>query len=403
MVYYPSRNVKAGHDTIGGSMTLILYVFLSTSGIMAAVMGARIVHLLRRFTVRSLPELPRADEALPTVSVCIPARDEMHAMTQCLERVVASTYPKLEIIVLDDASKDNTSILIKSFAHSGVRFVEGSPLPDGWLGKTYAEHELFQEASGELILFLDVDTHIRPQTIDTLVALFMAEKSTMMSVLPTRDDVWRGSILFATLRYFWTILLHRPSLPAVASSAWLARRDYLDHRWNGLEKLRLAVEPERLIAADTMQQDAYRFYVSTAAIGVSYEKKWQSQLETSIRLMYPALGGRIIQVMAMYALLALALLPFAWVPTVLWLGWYMSHLIALVAALGLIVVYSCYTTRVWRKGWLIGGLVFPFVLLQEVYLLTTSVYAYSTRTVTWKGRPIIRSAKAVMQPTEDVV
>ena len=67
---------------------------------------------------------------LPTVSVCISARNETHAMTQCLERIVASDYPKLEVIVLDDGSRDNTSLLIKSFAHAGVRFIEGSSLPD---------------------------------------------------------------------------------------------------------------------------------------------------------------------------------------------------------------------------------------------------------------------------------
>lgn len=382
-------------------MTLILYVLLSMSSIVTLVAGARIIRLLRRFTVRNLAKVPQSDDDLPTVSVCIPARDEMHAMTQCLERVVASTYPKLEIIVLDDASKDNTSILIKSFAHSGVRFVEGAPLPEGWLGKTHAEHELFREASGDLILFLDVDTHIRPQTIDALVAQLLAEKAVMVSVLPTRDDIWRGSILFATLRYFWTILLHRAVLPAVASSAWLVRRDYLKEQFAGLETLRLAVEPERLVAAHALGQDAYRFYVSTPALGVSYEKKWRSQLETSVRLIYPALRGRIIQVVLAYIALLLMLLPFVWVSTAIVIGWQPSHLMALVVAALMIIVYTCYTTRVWRKGWLIGGLVFPFVLAQELCLLTASVYAYSTRSVTWKGRPITGSVKSVIRPIED--
>lgn len=382
-------------------MTLILYVLLSMSSIVTLVAGARIIRLLRRFTVRNLAKVPQSDDDLPTVSVCIPARDEMHAMTQCLERVVASTYPKLEIIVLDDASKDNTSILIKSFAHSGVRFVEGAPLPEGWLGKTHAEHELFREASGDLILFLDVDTHIRPQTIDALVAQLLAEKAVMVSVLPTRDDIWRGSILFATLRYFWTILLHRAVLPAVASSAWLVRRDYLKEQFAGLETLRLAVEPERLVAAHALGQDAYRFYVSTPTLGVSYEKKWRSQLETSVRLIYPALRGRIIQVVLAYIALLLMLLPFVWVSTAIVIGWQPSHLMALVVAVLMIIVYTCYTTRVWRKGWLIGGLVFPFVLAQELCLLTASVYAYSTRSVTWKGRPITGSVKSVIRPIED--
>ena len=376
-------------------MTLILYTCLVLSALVTVVMGVRVVAMSRRFTPRSIAELPSSEEDLPTVSVCIPARDEMHAMTQCLERVVASTYPKLEIIVLDDASQDNTSILIKSFAHSGVRFVEGSPLPDGWLGKTHAEHELLREASGELILFLDVDTHIRSQTIDTLVALMIAENAEMVSVLPTRDDIWRTSILFATLRYFWTIILHRATLPAVASSAWMVRRDYLKKEFSDLETLRLAVEPERLVAMHALQKHAYRFYISTDDIGISYEKKWRSQLETSIRLIYPALGGHITQAVLACLTLGLMIVPFVWMPTFFFLEWQLSHTIALVVAISLIIVYTCYTTRVWRAGWLIGGIVFPFVLIQELWLLVRSVYAYTTRTVTWKGRPIIGSAKDV--------
>lgn len=380
---------------------LILYVCLSVGLVIAVLIIGRLIRLMRRFTRMTVPALPSAPDALPTVSVCIPARDETHAMTQCLERVVASTYPKLEIIVLDDASKDNTSVLIKSFAHSGVRFVEGSLLPEGWLGKTHAEHELLREASGDLVLYLDVDTHIRPQTIDRLVAIMLAEKATMVSALPMRDDVWRGSILFATLRYFWTILLHRKSLPAVASSAWMVRRDYLQERFDGLRTLRSAVEPERLVAMQAIQQDAYRFLISTPDIGVSYEKKWQSQLETSVRLMYPALGGRVVQVMLAYVALGCMLLPFAWVPTAAVMGWQVSHLLALGSAGLLIAGYTIYTTRVWRAGWAVGGLILPFVLLQEVYLLTASVRAYATRTVTWKGRSITASAQSVARPTVD--
>jgi hypothetical protein len=49
--------------------------------------------------------------------------------------------------VFNDQSGDNTSFLIKSFAHAGVRFIDGSPLPEGWLGKNFAQHHLYRESS----------------------------------------------------------------------------------------------------------------------------------------------------------------------------------------------------------------------------------------------------------------
>ncbi|HEY5695544.1 MAG TPA: glycosyltransferase, partial [Candidatus Saccharimonadales bacterium] len=82
-------------------------------GSIYALMGGNVLialaimwRLERSMTAYALPKkLPEISE-LPTVSVCIPARNERHAMTQCLERVLASTYQKLEVIVFDDSSDD---------------------------------------------------------------------------------------------------------------------------------------------------------------------------------------------------------------------------------------------------------------------------------------------------------
>ena len=95
----------------------------------------------RLFITHTRPKVEST--ALPSVTVCIPARNEDHALTDCLHKVLASDYEKLEIIVVDDNSVDNTSVLIKSFAHAGVRFVAGSELPEGWLGKNHSLQMLF--------------------------------------------------------------------------------------------------------------------------------------------------------------------------------------------------------------------------------------------------------------------
>lgn len=376
---------------------LILTSLVAMSGGAGIFFGVRLLFLLDRFTRESLPDLPAEADTLPTVSVCIPARNETHAMTQCLERLVASTYPKLEIIVLDDSSVDNTSILIKSFAHAGVRFVEGAPLPDGWLGKTHAQHELFREASGDYIIYLDVDTQLMPHSIDALVALALSEKAIMVSVLPTREDAWRASVLFATLKHFWSICSHTARRPAASTNAWLIKKDFLRDECGGFSTLRTTAAPEHILAARAGTHNAYRFLVSTPALGISYEKKWRSQCQTSIRLLYPSLGGNPVLATLGCAALLWLLLPFAVFATALVTSWYLVHTVALVASLLLISVYMLYTTRVWKSGWVIGGLLFPIILLQELVLLLRSMYGYATKTVTWKGRPITQSAQDAAQ------
>jgi glycosyltransferase involved in cell wall biosynthesis len=351
----------------------------------------------KHFQMKRLISVPSLLDELPSVSVCIPARNETHAMTSCLESVIASRYPKLEIIVLDDSSADNTSILIKSFAHAGVRFVQGSALPDGWLGKNHALDGLLHEASGTYILFMDVDTHIEPDTIEQLVAYAKQESAMMISVLPQRIDAWRGSVLVATLRYLWELVLHRRSAPAVASSAWMIDRHALRDQLGGFEPIKSAVQPEAKLAAVLMRTRAYKFLIGTPLLGVSYEKKWQSQVDTSTRLLFPVLGGRGI-----YSILAALVLFLLNMPTIIIIagfidGWSLLQTMALWQLCVFIALYGLYLSKVWQKGWWLGALLWPFIIAQELSLVIVSMHRYIRRQVTWKGRPIERPVR-IKQP-----
>ena len=374
-------------------LTIITYCVLTLSVAITLGILIRMSVAVRAFKRRAFLPEPNTD-ALPTVSVCIPARNESNAMTQCLERVIASNYPKLEIIVFDDQSGDNTSFLIKSFAHAGVRFIDGSPLPEGWLGKNFAQHHLYRESSGEYILYLDVDTHITPSTISTLVAQITSEKATMISVLPSRNDSFRMSVLFATLRYFWTLIFHRSSRPAVASSLWLISRSYLEEHGDGFENRKDTIEPEVSIAAELMRSDRYHFYINDAQLGVSYEKKWLSQCETAIRLLFPFVGGTSSGCIAALGGLFLLIFPaHVLIVSVSTRHWSYETLTALVALSLFFLAYAIYLSVTWTKGRIIGLILLPITLLQEVVLLLMSAYRYKTNTITWKGRPIYSSPR----------
>ena len=170
----------------------MIYLIFFTA-VMTFLMAAIIIRLQRALDTYKIKKNYTAAIEAPSVSVCIPARNETHAMAQCLERVLASDYKKLEIIVFDDSSTDDTSILVRSFAHAGVRFVPGTALPEGWLGRNHALEVLAREASGTYVVFMDVDTNITPTTISQLVGYMMTENLVMASVLPGRSDTGRAS------------------------------------------------------------------------------------------------------------------------------------------------------------------------------------------------------------------
>jgi glycosyltransferase involved in cell wall biosynthesis len=373
------------HTILQFVYALVLLISLGVSVYVSLKLRYAVTH----FKMKKLISGPSMISDLPSVSVCIPARNETHAMTQCLEHVIASTYPKLEIIVMDDSSADNTSYLIKSFAHAGVRFVEGSSLPEGWLGKNHALQGLLDEASGTYILYMDVDTLIEPDTIEELVAYALEEKAAMISVLPRRIDGTRVSVLFSSLRYLWELILHSKKNPAVASGAWMVNRKLLKDSIGGLVPFATDIQPESKIAAALMETNQYRFIISTDEIGVNYEKKWRSQVDTSIRLLFPMFSKSFVNILIMVATLLSLVAPFEILIVNLVvhrsLGIVISSLIVVIITT---LVYGTYLRKVWRNGWKLGMFLWPILVVQEAILLLISSYRYLTHRVTWKGRPV---------------
>lgn len=348
------------------------------------IMALRLERALSLFRIKKM--YTAAIEA-PSVTVCIPARNETHAMTQCLERVLASDYEKLEIVVYDDSSTDDTSFLIRSFAHAGVRFIPGTALPEGWLGKNHALEVLAREASGTYIVFLDVDTSIQPTTISQLVGYMMTEKLVMSSVIPARADTLRMGILFGTLRYFWELVLSREKAPATSGSLWMINRQTLLDTLGGFVSHKNEVEVEEHIAA-IIGVAAYHCLVSNQTLGVTYEKRWSSQIETSRRLLFPMLGATWLGVLMGGVVLLLLNLPFLTVLSFVLFGWTPIQSIALLFVIVSIALYGIYTAHLWRRYWWLSAVLWPLVVLQELVVLLRSVSGYARRTITWKGRSV---------------
>lgn len=366
-------------------IVIIAYIVIAT---MLGLMARQVYRAMKLFTPPVYTSKLGHEVDLQSVTVCIPARNEQHALTDCLQKVVASTYQRLEIIVLDDVSGDDTSALIKSFASEGVRFVQGKPLVKGWLGKNHALQGLLDQASGTFVLFMDVDTRLSPKAIENAVRYAASQHATMVSVLPRREDGWRGSVIASPLRYFWEILFHRKSWPATASNAWLIRRDVLLERFGGFESFKNAVQPEAKIAAELATTSEYRFLMSTENFGVAYEKKWRSQLLTSVRLLFPLLGNQgALSFIALLDLLVL-LVPFVMGVVMLMGGSVVLGAVGVALALSFCALYGWYAHRVWSKGWFIGAVIWPLLLIQECALIVASFVKYKRQTVTWKGRTI---------------
>ena len=96
----------------------------------------------------------------PLVSVIVPARNEAHNIARCVTSILATTYPNLELIVVDDSSTDGTTAIAREAAMRDprARFIPSPPLPEGWFGKQWACATGAKVARGSVLQFTDADT-----------------------------------------------------------------------------------------------------------------------------------------------------------------------------------------------------------------------------------------------------
>lgn len=365
----------------------ILYLLLGFNSAVFTVFALRIIQGI----TKNIPNIPTSplgfDADMPSVTVCIPARNEEHALAESLQRVINSTYEKIEIIVLDDSSTDGTSLLIKSFAHAGVRFVRGAALPDGWLGKNHALKELADEANGSYILFLDVDTQLSPAAIEYIVRFALTSGSEMVSILPRKSLPLNASVIWSPLKYYWELLRNRPLSPATSSNAWLIKRSVAQQFFaDESSPIKSAVLPEAYIASQL--EKSYRFAISTPEFGVSMRKGWRSQVSTSVRLLHPILGGSTRGSISAAVGLAALTAPHWIALSLLWTTAPLLQLSALLIALLFNSLYAFYAYTFWGKGWPLAFIIWPLIVLQEAVLIIVSLSLYKTGRVLWKGRPL---------------
>ncbi|WP_173915984.1 glycosyltransferase family 2 protein [Halobacillus sp. Marseille-Q1614] len=94
-----------------------------------------------------------------TYTIIIPARNEEENLKKLLSSLTPNDDKQREIIVVDDDSDDQT---YATAAQHGVRVINNPPLPEGWMGKSWACYTGAKEASGEVLMFLDADTWFSP-------------------------------------------------------------------------------------------------------------------------------------------------------------------------------------------------------------------------------------------------
>ncbi|OGL30635.1 hypothetical protein A3D14_03485 [Candidatus Saccharibacteria bacterium RIFCSPHIGHO2_02_FULL_47_12] len=173
---------------------LIFYVFM-VIGLIYFVhfglytVGANLYDIKQYRRLRRVPKRFRTKR--PLVSVLIPAHNEEKGIVRCLDSVRKNTYRKIEIIVINDASKDKTSDLVADYICRYPRMSISLINLRKNLGKAGAlNRALRRQASGNLIMTLDADSVLHRRAIKRSVDYFEDENIVGVAANVRMMDDW---------------------------------------------------------------------------------------------------------------------------------------------------------------------------------------------------------------------
>jgi hypothetical protein len=197
----------------------------------AAVVTALTLHTWVNARLLRRPPMPAPPASLK-VSVLIPVRDEEKHVIACLAAVLAQRgLPHLEVIVLDDGSRDRTRQLVAAIEDPRLRLLTGTEPPAGWLGKPWACQQLAEAAAGDVLVFLDADVTLASAGVAATVA--MLRDFDLVSPYPQQQvGSFPERLIQPMLQWTWLTFLPlrlaetspRPSLAAANGQLIAVRR-----------------------------------------------------------------------------------------------------------------------------------------------------------------------------------
>lgn len=177
----------------------MLLVILRTVALILAAFGGvywLMVNIRVRRALKSEPmvraglDTPEPEGGWPLVSVIIPAHNESRVIAACARRLLAQTYPRLEIIFVLDRCTDATRDLLQAVVADDPRItiIDNDHCPSDWAGKCHAAHLGAKRATGDYLLFTDADTEFDADLIRAAMGLAISRGIDLLSLLSTLTD-----------------------------------------------------------------------------------------------------------------------------------------------------------------------------------------------------------------------
>lgn len=339
----------------------------------------------------------------PRVSILVPARNEEANITDCIRSLLSQDYPEYEVVVLDDNSTDRTLELVQQLAASDsrLRVIAGQPLPAGWIGKSWACHQLAQQATGEILLFTDVDTRHAPNTLRDTVAALLAQKAALLSLIPYEEAVtWSERVtvpffssfsIFGLLPLFLAYRIHSPFFSAANGQFMMFRREAYQQIGGHYAVRNHAIEDLALVREVATHKLRWRLMNGGWHVRCRMYRDYRSVLEGFSKNLFAGFDYRLL----------LFVISWLWLEVIFWeplvvislgaAGVAMSVAqveLAAIAILMSLILWVMLYVRFRHPMYL--AFLYPVTLVFIVLIAWRSLALTLAGRTTWKGRQLVR-------------
>lgn len=107
------------------------------------------------------------------VSIIVPVYNVEQWLDECIESIINQTYKNLEIILVDDGSKDNSGVICDKWKLKDDRIIVIHKKNGGLSSSRNAGLDIF---TGEYVTFCDSDDYIEKETIESMLNTLKEKK-----------------------------------------------------------------------------------------------------------------------------------------------------------------------------------------------------------------------------------
>lgn len=208
----------------------------------------------------------------------VPSYNQGRFLNETLRSLVEQRYPKLEIIVMDGGSTDNSVEIIKRYESELAYWTSEKDN-----GQSDAISRGFERARGDWLLWLNSDDALFPSVLESANQIIQSVQADIISGSTCWCDEHSKAIRFVSARLFWPYLAKRGIAALSQPSTFFSRRKYEEA--GGLRKdLHVDMDTElwiRMVRAGAkvvMTNQPFAFFRKhKGAKGATHTKLWKAE------------------------------------------------------------------------------------------------------------------------------